>query len=63
LNVDIRVIEIGGSLLITAVFIALFALVGTVAAAWSNIGYALLLLAFTAVMSYFGIMLAPYLNK
>jgi len=63
LNVDIKVIEIGGSLLITAVFIALFALVREVAGAWSNIGYALLLLAFTAIMSYFGIKLAPYLNQ
>jgi hypothetical protein len=63
LNVDIKVIEIGGSLLITAVFIALFALVREVAGAWSNFGYVLLLLAFTVVMSIFGTKLAPYLNQ
>ncbi len=63
MNVDIRVIEIGGSLLITAVFIALFALVRQVAGAWSNFGYVLLLLAFAAVMSFFGMKLAPYLNQ
>ncbi len=63
MNVDIRVFEIGGSLLITAVFIALFALVREVAGAWSNIGYVLLLLAFTATMSFFGMRLAPYLNQ
>jgi hypothetical protein len=63
LNVDIRVFEIGGSLLITAIFIALFALVREVAGAWSNVGYVVLLLTFTAVMSYFGVRLAPYLNQ
>jgi len=63
LSVNIKVIEIGGSILIMAVFIALFALVREVAGAWSNFGYVLLLLAFTAVMSYFGMKLAPYLNQ
>jgi hypothetical protein len=63
LNVDIRVIEIGGSLLLTAVFIGLFALVGEIAKPWSNFGYVLLLLVFTAVMSLFGTKLAPYLSQ
>jgi hypothetical protein len=63
LNVDIRVIEIGGSLLITAIFIGIFALVREFAGAWSNFGYVLLLLVFTAVMSFFGTKLAPYLSQ
>lgn len=63
MNVDIKVTEIGGSLLITAIFIALFALVREVAGAWSNIGYVVLLLAFTATMCFFGMKLAPYLSQ
>jgi hypothetical protein len=62
LSIDIRVIEIGGSLLILAIFIALFALVGEFAGAWSNVGYVVLLVAFTAVISLFGWVLAPRLN-
>jgi len=50
LDVDIKVIEIGGTFLILAVFIALFAVVGYFPEfkPWSNILYVVLFLAFTA---------------
>ena len=65
MDVNIRVIEIGGSILILAVFIALFAFVGSISELkpWMNIIYVLLLLAFTAAMSIFGLKLAPYLSQ
>jgi hypothetical protein len=64
-NLNIRVIEIGGSLLILAIFIALFAFAGYLPdlKPWSNILYVLLVLCYTAVMSLFGVKMAPYLSQ
>jgi hypothetical protein len=64
-NLNVRVIEIGGSFLILAVFIALFALVRSVPdiASWSNILYVLLVLGYTAVMCFFGLKMSPYLSQ
>lgn len=60
-NIDIKYIEIGASLVILAVFIALFALVKELVPAWSNVAYAVIFLAFTLVISLWGIKLAPKL--
>ncbi len=60
----IRLVEIGGSILILGVFIALFALVGALPGLkpWSNILYTVLFLAYTVAMCIFGLKLAPYLS-
>jgi hypothetical protein len=65
LDVDIKVIEIGGTFLILAVFIALFAVVGYLPELkpWSNILYVVLFLAFTAAMCLFGLKLSPRLSE
>jgi hypothetical protein len=65
LDVDIKVIEIGGTFLILAVFIALFAFAGTIPEIkpWSNIIYVVLFLAFTAAMCLFGLKLSPRLSE
>lgn len=62
-NIDIRFIEIGVSLIILTVFIGLFALVGQIpgVSSYSNIAYALIFLAFTIVISLWGMKLAPNL--
>jgi len=64
-NLQIRIIEIGGSILILAVFIALFALVGSSAGLkpWSNLEYVVLFLGYTATMCLFGLKMAPYLSQ
>jgi hypothetical protein len=65
LDVDIKVIEIGGTFLILAIFIALFAVVGYLPELkpWSNILYVVLFLAFTAAMCLFGLKLSPRLSE
>lgn len=62
-NIDIRLVEIGVSLIILTVFIGLFALVGEIPAVaqYSNVAYALIFLAFTVVISLWGMKLAPNL--
>lgn len=61
-NVDIKVIEIGGSFAILTVFIVLFALVKEIAGAWSNILYVVVFLGFIAAICVFGLKLSPYLS-
>lgn len=63
-NVDIKVIEIVGSFVILAVFIVLFALVGSidVIKQWSNFGYVAVFIAFIVAMCIFGMKLAPRLS-
>ena len=62
-NIDIKYIEIGVSLIILAVFIGLFAMVKGLPglASYSNVAYALIFLAFTIVISLWGMKLAPSL--
>ncbi len=64
-NLNIRIIEIGGSILILAVFIALFAFAGSSPELkpWSNIVYVVLFLGYTAVMCLFGLKMSPYLSE
>lgn len=64
-NLNIRIIEIGGSFLILAVFIVLFALVGYLPElkSWSNLLYVALVIGYTAVVSLFGFKMAPYLSQ
>lgn len=60
-NVNIKLIEFGGSIVILAAFIALFALTQNLFGQWSNLGYIAIITAFTVVISLFGLRLAPYL--
>ncbi len=64
-NLTIRIIEIGGSILILAVFIGFFALAGTLPElkSWTNMAYVVLFLGYTAVMCLFGLKMAPYLSQ
>jgi len=63
-DLNIKIIEVGGSILILAVFIALLVIVGSLPElkTWSNILYVVLFLGYTAVMSLFGLKMAPYLS-
>ncbi len=63
-NLRIRIIEIGGTILILAIFIALFAIIGyqPELKPYSNILYVVLLLGYTAAMCLFGLKLSPYLS-
>ncbi len=62
-KVDIKFIEIGVSFIILAVFIGLFALARELPglSSYTNLVYALILLAFTIVISLWGMKLAPSL--
>jgi len=62
-KVDIKFIEIGVSFAILVVFIGLFALAREIpgVSSYTNIAYAVILLAFTIVISLWGIKLAPNL--
>ena len=62
-NIDIKYIEIVVSFVILAVFIGLFAYVGQIPGleSYVNIAYALIFLAFTIVISLWGMWLAPSL--
>ncbi len=60
-NVNIKLIEFGVSIVILAVFIALFALAESIFGQWTNLGYIAIIVAFTVVISLFGMKLAPYL--
>ncbi len=64
-NLNITIIEVGGSILILAVFIALFAFTGSLPELkpWSNILYVVLVLGYTAVRCLFGLKMAPYLSQ
>ena len=64
-NLNIRIVEIGGSILFLAIFIALFAFVGSSLELkpWSNILYVVLFLGYTATMCLFGLKMAPYLSQ
>ena len=60
-NVNIKLIEFGVSIVILAVFIALFALAENIFGQWTNLGYIAIIIAFTVVISLFGLKLAPHL--
>ena len=62
-KVDIKFIEIGVSFAILVVFIGLFALAREIpgVSSYTNIAYAVIFLAFTIVISLWGIKLAPSL--
>jgi hypothetical protein len=62
-KVDIKFIEIGVSFVILVVFIGLFALAKELPglSSYTNIVYALIFLAFTIVISLWGMWLAPSL--
>jgi hypothetical protein len=60
-NVNIKLIEFGVSIVILAGFIALFALAEGIFGQWTNLGYIAIIVAFTVVISLFGMKLAPYL--
>lgn len=69
-ELDIRVIEIGGTFSILAIFIVLFALVKPVLStftqdyeSWANLAYVLIFLVFTVTMSLFGLKLSPRLSQ
>jgi len=64
-ELDIKVIEIVGSFTILAVFIILFALVGSIPFIkdWTNIAYVLVFLGFIASMCLFGLKLSPRLSQ
>jgi hypothetical protein len=63
IKVDIKFIEIGVSFIILVVFIGLFAMARELPgmSSYTNIVYALTFLAFTIVISLWGIKLAPSL--
>jgi hypothetical protein len=60
-NVNIKLIEFGVSIVILAIFIALFALAENIFGQWANLGYIAIIIAFTVVISLFGLRLAPHL--
>lgn len=62
-KVDIKFIEIGVSFIILVVFIGLFALTRELPglSQYTNVAYALIFLAFTIVISLWGMKLAPSL--
>jgi len=60
-NVNIKLVEFGGSIAILAVFIGLFALTQNFLGQWSNLGYVAIIGLFAIVISLFGLKLAPYL--
>jgi hypothetical protein len=62
-KVDIKFIEIGVSFVILVVFIGLFALARELPglSSYTNVVYAVIFLAFTIVISLWGIKLAPSL--
>ena len=60
-NVNIKLIEFGGSIVILGIFITCFALAETVLGQWANLGYIAIIIAFTVVISLFGLKLAPYM--
>ena len=69
-ELDIRVIEVGGTFCILAIFIVLFALVKPVLSTFTqdygplaNLAYVLIFLVFTVTMSMFGLKLSPRLSQ
>ena len=60
-SLKLNLIEIGVSLAILAVFIALFAIAADIAGQWSSLVYLAILIAFTVAMCLFGWKLAPYM--
>jgi hypothetical protein len=63
-DTNIKLVEIGITFFVLAVFIALFVVVSNIARTepWVNIVYILLILAYAVVMSFVGYKLSPHIN-
>lgn len=63
-DLNIRIVEVGTTVIVLAVFIALFAIVGYLPElkALSNILYVVLFLGYATIMCLFGLKMSPYLS-
>jgi len=60
-NINIKLIEFGVSVVILAAFIALFAMAENIFGSWANLGYIAILAVFIVALSLMGLTLAPRL--
>lgn len=60
-NINIKLIEFGGSIVLLGIFIALIALSETMLGQWANLGYVAIIIGFTIGISLFGLKMTPHL--